>query len=434
MKNSNKKDLYNVDALKEAYQKSVEYLDELKKYAGFKNSIKSKMDNYSNDLKKELELLETENEYKQIQEKLQKMGSLDSAYEKYYNGEIPSNEVEKILEVKKEDVELKKILNEKRNTFKKSVKEFNNKLLLETKTEYENLKQSVIDKGMESMCFSPKKWLNDEKEQFTPGDLADFYDDKKTFEKNIEWFKQKFLTNSFYYSNGFNTDVDRIGDYQMIRVWFDSANAPLKFTNKKIVKDLPSPYEFYISKLNKQYNKNFETITIVSNDFSKEYWKYEDVLNDEDFGSHYFVYVANLIAPKVIAEKLKNTEKQQTKKSIEKLVKKYPEINILKEEDFEYGKTNYKLQFTEELREKIRKKFGKNESNSSENFCELFGYFDSDDGYHYYGDTPIVNVPDKRIANAIFETLEYMNKLEKIKHIRHTKNKLDDTYEELLNE
>lgn len=99
---------------------------------------------------------------------------------------------------------------------------------------------------------------------------------------------------------------------------------------------------------------------------------------------------------------------------------------VLNADTYEYGRTDYKPKFTEKLREKIREKIYNGdaeyfEKTNNVSFCEPFGYYE---GYHYYGcDTKIVTVSDPKTANAIFNTLEYVNKLTKIKQIKNLKYK-----------
>ena len=165
---------------------------------------------------------------------------------------------------------------------------------------------------------------------------------------------------------------------------------------------MPSPFEYFVSKL------NYQKITIVTNDFSKEYWKRDDVMDDSDWGTHYYVYAASIIVPKEIAEKLKTTEKFQTKKHLEKLFEKNQNIIVLSAGEVEYGKTDFQPKFTEQIREKIRNKINKSENSIP--FAKMFGY--SDDYYDYCNQKTFTKIPNKNIANAIFETMEYMNKLE----------------------
>ena len=425
------KDLYNVELLKYAYQKGVEYLSVQKQFANFEKEIKNKIAKYSNKVKEENKVFDLTKKLEKAKAKMEKMGSIDSAYEKYYQNKLSLPELEKILQTKKDFVDLSNKLGEANKKTKKLIDGYKLKILAETKDEYETLKQNVIEKGLATLCVYSEKW-----KEFDP-------EDYNLDQKQIDAFKKCFLKNSFTYLNEYTDDDNWAGSFEMIRQWFynNDGFVPLHFDNKKIVVGLPSPFGFYLNQIKKQYGKDFEKVTIVTNDFSDEYWDRDDVTDDAYWGDHYFVYVATILAPKEIAEKLKQTEKQQTKESLQKLFKNNNNIMVLNADEYEYGKTDHKPKWTEEMREKIRQKIDSGnaryfEKSANASFCEQFGYYE---GYHYYGaDTEIVKVPNEKIANAIFETLEYVNKLEKMNKLKINKDRnheeVDELYEELTKE
>lgn len=437
-------DVYNVEQLKYAYQKGVEYLQAQQQFESFEKEIKQKIAEYSKKIKTENQVFELTKKLQETTEKLQKMGKIDDAYEIYFQGKLSLLELEEILRTKKECIDLTNQLKIATEKSKELIDKFRKELLSETIVEYESLKQKVIEKGMATLVVDTK-WRELETEEFDEDDCA-------IDQKSIEAFKKCFLKNSFNYLNEY-TDIENLaGCFEMIRQWFNCNDGfvPLHFENKKIVDGLPSPLEFYMSKLTSLFGKDFEKITIVTNDFSEEYWNYDDCAEISDVGTHNYVYVAKLIAPKEIAEKLKATEKEQTKETIKKLLEDNPEIIILEAGDYDYGMNYYlndkngkidysniqKPKWTEKLREEIRKKCNCGKSNNA-SFCEPFGYFE---GYHYYGSgTPFVKVPDPKTANAIFETLEYVNKLTKLSQIKKLKDQkqalesAEKEYDELVN-
>ena len=424
--------VFEVEKLREAYQKSAEYLEEQKKYVNFEKGIKSKISNYAQKVKTENKVFELENKCKELKIKTDKQGTIDDAYEKYYKNKLSLPELENILRTKKEYIDVRNQLKEATKTAKKLVDDYKMQVLSQSKEEYEALKQSVIKKGMQTICFTPSKWLGCEED----AKYSDYEYDEDS-QKNIEEFKKCILANKFYYSD-YCDDINHIGSFQMIRQWFDSLDGdfPLCFDNKKIIKELPSPFEFYQSRINKYFSNDYEKVTIVTNDFSEDYWKYDDCTDIDDCGDHYYVYVTTLLAPKEIAQKLKETEKELTKKSIEKMTTKNKEIFVLKAENFEYGKTDFKPKFTEELREKIRQKFEQGDKQNGTkatciNYSEYFDYFED---YHYYGDTKFVTLPDPKTANAIFDTLEYVFKLRKISKLKKFNNQKNNYVKQLEND
>ena len=427
-------DVYNVEQLKYAYQKGVEYLQVQQQFESFEKEIKRKITEYSKRIKTENQVFELTKKLQETTEKLQKMGKIDDAYEKYYQNKLSLPELENILQTKKECIDLTNQLKEATIKSAQMIETFKKQLATETGAEYESLKQKVIEKGLSTLVGNPK-WRELETEAFDEDDCA-------IGQKSIEAFKKCFLKNSFNYLDEY-TDIDNLaGCFEMIRQWFycNDGFVPLHFENKKIVDGLPSPLEFYMSKLTSLFGKDFEKVTIVTNDFSEEYWKYDDCTDIGDVRTHHYVYVAKLLVPKEIAEKLKATEKEQTKETIKKLLEDNPEIVVLEAKNYDYGMSYYlndkngkidysniqKPKWTEKLREEIRKKCncGKSKQFKKSNnasICEPFGYFE---GYHYYGsETPFVKVPDPKTATAIFETLEYVNKLTKLSQIKKLKDK-----------
>lgn len=423
-KNEKIKDLYDVEKFKEAYQKSKLYLDAQQQFVNFEKHIKKQIQDYEEKIKAEYQLSALTKKVEKLDRQVEKNGSIDKAYEMYYDGKFSLEHIENMLKTKKEYVDAHNKLKETTQKIKNLTADFKKNLLENSKEQYEKLKEDVIKKGMDSICFDPINWVSHKSDY-----EKDYY--PYTFEKkDIEKFKNCILKNQFYCSD-YCDDNDYIGQYQYFRIWFDDLEpkTPVKFDGKKIVDGLPSPFEFYVSRLNKHFGKDLKRITIVTNDFSEDYWDRDDVTDDADWGDHYFVYVATLLVPKEIAEQLMQTETKQTKKSIEKLVKMNPDIYVLNEQDYEYGRTDYKPKWTEELREKIRKELNQSKTEKITKktnefpFCELFNYFDDGDGYHYYGETPIVKIPDPKTANAIFETLEYVNKLYKISKLKKNKDR-----------
>lgn len=426
------KNIDYVEKLREAYRKSAEYLAEQKKYVNFEKNLKTNIDKYAQIVKTENNVFELESKCEELKNKTEKQGKIDDAYEKYYQNKLSLPELENILQTKKEYIDAKNQLKEATKTAKNLIDNYKTQVLSQSRQEYEKLKQSVIDKGLETICFTPSKWLGHEEE----AKYCDYEVNEKT-KSDIEKFKKCILANSFFYSD-YSNDENYIGDFQMIRQWFDFFDGyfPLHFDNKKIIKDLPSPFEFYKSRLTKLYNANYEKVTIVTNDFSEDYWKYDDCADIDDCGDHYYVYTATLLAPKEIAQKLKETEKQLTKKSVEKLIAKNKEIVVLKAENYEYGKTNFKPKFTEELRERTRRKFeesGKQENSKSScvNYSEYFDYYED---YHYYGDTKFVTIPDQKTANAIFDTLEYIHKLKEISKLKKISEQKNNCIKQVKND
>ena len=112
---SEHEDLYEVEKLKEAYQKSVEYLNVQKQFANFEQDVKSKIADCSKKIKEENNVFELTERLEILKDKVEKMGKIDDAYEKYYQNKISLPELESILQTKKEYIDVSNALKQAAN-------------------------------------------------------------------------------------------------------------------------------------------------------------------------------------------------------------------------------------------------------------------------------------------------------------------------------
>ena len=222
----------------------------------------------------------------------------------------------------------------------------------------------------------------------------------------------------------------------------------LKFTTNKLVKNQPSTFEYFVEKLAEHTGKKYRRVHIVTNQTHCRHDHYDP--------DDYEVYCATLLVPEHLAEAFAMSEKRQTSESIKKFVEKHRDVILLaskyityytedyhpewngskKENDAKWKKHINSTKFDDIYREEVRDKLAKDEKSNTIDVLKMLSV--NDNNYSYNGDSIIGNLPSKEVAEALFNTIEYAEKLgrlSKLEKIVDNQKRQDDAvqeYNELL--
>lgn len=422
------RDIYDIEKLKLGYERASKYLRAYQNLKDFNLGNEKLYEKKKTEIITQLGIDKLEKEEDSLLNKINELEGLieyDIEYDEDFDGDynnLTDAQIDEYFDSKKALEHLKRKITHKRNELVDILELFDkNKPDKDELLKKENeLSQAVINAGLSMLDSTALKTI-----------LKEY--DKPDEALNTKTVNEMFLNNTYYAPYDFAKDGHK--DYSagiirksllLSRVFDNLEEKYLFLNNSRLIQNFPSTLEYFILMLNKHIGKEFEIINIITNQKSEEYWEWRDCLKSSDCGTHYSVYGATLILPKYLAEVLKLKEKWQTAEKIERLAEQNQNVFILYEGDLEYGFSDgyhdKKPNFTEEAREKCRAKLAKQQKSNQLAINELFGIKE----YGFLNNEIIVgSMISKEIADAMFETLEYANKLYKVKKVKPLKEKQD---------
>ena len=430
------KELYNVDELRDIYAKNVEYLDSKKELDKLKNILKTDIYAYRHTLEQDEKYVELKKQKRELDTIIDEYDELRATGHEMANGieefdNFTEEEIVDYFEKLKQYEILKKIIKAEDERIDQLVADYKQRKESLTKQEIEQKEQIVLEKGLKIVDIDAikkeKKWKYD-LEKINKMLIKNEYNDP--YVRDEDWEKKdhsaQFIYNELLLDNWFGGM--RSSDY----------DATQTFTYKKLSKNYPSMFEYFVNSLEKHTGKKYEKVTIITNETFESRGDYYDP-------NTYHVYGATILAPKEIAETLLMTEKKQTKESIQKLVEKHKDLILLNEENVCYYEDDYKVsyeerrkkqKFNETYRKEARSELKYSTESNQVETEKMFGIEEHD--YNLDGEKIVKDLPSKEVANAIFDTLEYAKKLvrlaelEKIVNKRKKQQEAEEEYEELV--
>lgn len=431
------KEPYNVDELRDIYAKNAEYLNAKKELDDLKNILKTDISAYRHTLEQDEKYVELKKEKRELETIIDEYDELRATSHEEKMGikefdNFTEEQVVDYFEKLKQYELLKKKIKAEDVRIDALVADYKQKKESLTKEEIEQKEQIVLKKGLKII------YLDEIKKNY------------KKSEYNLEKINKMLIKNK--YNDPYVRDEDwekkdhsaeLIYGYLKLNNWFDGMSvsdydATQIFTDKKLSKNYPSMFEYFVNSLEKHTGKKYEKVTIITNETSESRGDYYDP-------NTYHVYGATILAPKEIAETLLMTEKKQTKESIQKLVEKHKDLILLNEENVCYYSDDYavsyeerrkKQKFNETYRKEARSELKYSPESNQVETEKMFGIQEHE--YNLDGEKIVEDLPSKEVANAIFDTLEYAKKLvrlaelEKVIDKRKKQKEAEEEYEELV--
>ena len=234
---------------------------------------------------------------------------------------------------------------------------------------------------------------------------------------------ETIISNSEYYS-----DHDYFSKNNKLYTWF--CNMPLKsplcqFTTKKLLPYHLSTFDYFLRKLEQHTKQKYRRVDIVTN---------EIIDNGRSYcpADKFYLTCATMLLPESMAEEMVSSEKKYNWDKLEKFLEQHRDAVLVNLVRVDINKNKYNDQkFNYKYRESIRKKLFDSKESNTISLDKLFG-INNGDHYHIIGTLPI-----KNLAEAIFDTMEYSEKLVKFVYLakalkRYNANKHTNTESEEL--
>lgn len=431
------KEPYNVDELRDIYAKNVEYLNAKKELDDLKNILKTDISAYRHALEQDEKYVELKKQKRELDAIIDEYDELRATGHEMAHGikeydNFTEEQIVDYFEKLKQYEILKKRIKAEDERIDQLVADYKQKKESLTKAEIEQKEQIVLEKGLKIV------------------DIDAIKKEKKS-EYNLEKINKMLIKNKYNDPYVRDEDWDKkdwsaqfVYNELLLDNWFGKINssdydATQIFTDKKLSKNYPSMFEYFVNSLEKHTGKKYEKVTIITNETSESRGDYYDP-------DTYHVYGATILAPKEIAETLLMTEKKQTKESIQNLVEKHKDLILLNEENVcyysdddyavSYEERRKKQKFNETYRKEARSELKYLPESNQVETEKMFGIQEHE--YNLDGEKIVEDLPSKEVANAIFDTLEYAKKLvrlaelEKVIDKRKKQKEAEEEYEELV--
>ena len=431
------KEPYNVDELRDIYTKNVEYLDAKKELDDLKNILKTDISAYRHALEQDEKYVELKKQKRELDTIIDEYDELRATGHEMAHGikeydNFTEEQIVDYFEKLKQYEILKKRIKAEDERIDQLVADYKQRKESLTKAEIEQKEQIVLEKGLKIVDIDAIKKEKKSKynlEKINKMLIKNKYNDP--YVRDEDWDKKdwsaQFVYNELLLDNWFGGM--HASDYDATQI----------FTDKKLSKNYPSMFEYFVNSLEKHTGKKYEKVTIITNETSESRGDYYDP-------NTYHVYGATILAPKEIAETLLMTEKKQTKESIQKLVEKHKDLILLNEENVcyysdddysvSYEERRKKQKFNETYRKEARSELKYSPESNQVETEKMFGIQEHE--YNLDGEKIVEDLPSKEVANAIFDTLEYAKKLvrlaalEKVIDKRKKQKEAEKEYEELI--
>ena len=336
----------DVKKLKQIYEDAVEYLENKVQLDDFQNQLDKNAEKYKKQLNEQKGLNKLVEESKKLDKIIDDFENLKSGsnnmrglslfgeddYEDYDAEDedfendnfalFSEKQIEEYFETQKKSQLLLRKIHKLEESINKKYCEYRENQQGQNKTKIDELKQKVLASGYKIIDL---KSITKQKEYR--------YDLSKIEDMILEneyqtTFKRDDLDNDYsgelcYWHNKFNN-------------WFGELSSNLnvlKFTTKKLAKNQPSTFEYFVKKLGDYTGKKYKRVHIVTNQTGCWHDHYEP--------DDYVVYCATLLLPEHLAEAFAMSEKKQTEKSIKKFVEKYRDVILLASKDIVYYTEDY---------------------------------------------------------------------------------------------
>ena len=439
----------DIEELKKIYDDCVEYLKNKEELDRFQNKLEHGADKYKAQCEKEQGLNDLSKERDMLYKTLEKYEDLKSkgVYDDYddYDDEFENfteKQIEEYFDYQKKCQLLERKIKLLENKINEEYFDFREKKQEENQKEVDALKQKVLASGAKIIDIEEIKSQNERK--YDMRKIEDMLLENKyspvTFKGQYQedYEKADYSTELVYWNHNLNN-------------WFGCLPYEniMKLTTKKLSHSKPSAFEYFVDALEKHTGKKYKRVNIVTNQTSCWHDHYEP--------DDYVVYCATLLVPENLAEAFVMSEKKQTSKSIEKFVENHNDVILLndkniiyytedyhpiwggskKQNDAEWKRYKDASKFNDKYREEVRKKLSQDEESNTIDIEKLFSVDDNDYDYGY-GHQLVGDMPSTEMAEAAFDAIEYVVKLNKLakleklvdKHNEH--KKAVEEYDELL--